>query len=206
MQTGCAGSAGPSRRPAGAEPAPRAPRRGRTVLRLTPATSATGSRRRPGRAAPPAARDPGEPGAAGEPALDSSAAPADPSAGGAPALPSPAAAVPSPAAPSLTDGEPRMSCVRQTTARRLDAALASVADAAGLAQEVAMLRASIRRLAQPAGETAEQIKVLAELRHQIEALCTALKTQQALAGDDNIRAAELARVLDDLGDRLGASR
>lgn len=84
--------------------------------------------------------------------------------------------------------------------------LAAAADPDGLAQEVALLRASIRRLAQPDGETAEQIKVLAELRHQIEALCTALKTQQALVGDDKTRGAALNRLLDDLGEELGVAR
>jgi hypothetical protein len=73
----------------------------------------------------------------------------------------------------------------------------------GLAQEVALLRAAIHRLAGPGGEAAEQVKVLAELRHQVEALCTALKTQHALATSGDARAAELARALDELGDRLG---
>ena len=84
--------------------------------------------------------------------------------------------------------------------------LNAVADVTGLAQEVALLRASIRRLAQPDTETAEHVKVLAELRHQIEALCTALKTQQTLEGNGDARAAELARVLDELGDQLGVPR
>lgn len=83
--------------------------------------------------------------------------------------------------------------------------LAAVADVAGLAEEVALLRAAIRRLAQH-GDAAEQVKVLAELRHQVEALCTALKTQQALDGHDgDARAAELARALDALGDELGGA-
>lgn len=83
---------------------------------------------------------------------------------------------------------------------------AAVANVAGLAEEVALLRASIRRLARH-DDAAEQVKVLAELRHQVEALCTALRTQQALAGHDgDTRAAELARALDALGDELGVPR
>jgi hypothetical protein len=78
--------------------------------------------------------------------------------------------------------------------------------AEGLTQEVKLLRDSIRRLAKPDGESAERIKVLAELRHQIEALCTALKTQQALQENGEARAAELARALEALGDQLGVPR
>jgi len=84
--------------------------------------------------------------------------------------------------------------------------LAAVADVAGLAEEVALLRASIRQLAQHA-DAAERVKVLAEMRHQVEALCTALKTQQALDGrSGDARAAELAQALDALGDELGVPR
>ncbi len=84
--------------------------------------------------------------------------------------------------------------------------LAAVADVAGLTEEVALLRASIRQLAQHA-DAAERVKVLAEMRHQVEALCTALKTQQALDGHSgDARAAELARALDALGDELGVPR
>ena len=84
--------------------------------------------------------------------------------------------------------------------------LAAVADVEGLTEEVAMLRASIRELAHPHGDLSEHVKILAELRHQIEALCSALKTQQALRGrDGDERAADLTRVLEDLGDRLGVS-
>jgi hypothetical protein len=84
--------------------------------------------------------------------------------------------------------------------------LKAVADVAGLEQEVAVLRASIRQLANN-GDMATHVKVLAELRHQIEALCRALKTQQALEGHDgDERAAEMARVLEELGDELGVSR
>jgi hypothetical protein len=98
----------------------------------------------------------------------------------------------------------RKAAPRIVSALTLD--LAAVADVEGLAQEVALLRASIRRLAQPDAGTAEHVKVLAELRHQVEALCTALKTQQALEGNGDARAAELARVLDELGDQLGVPR
>jgi hypothetical protein len=82
----------------------------------------------------------------------------------------------------------------------------AVADIDGLEQEVAVLRASIRQLAND-GETAAHVKVLAELRHQIEALCRVLKTQQSLSGrDGDARAAELEQVLEELGDQLGVSR
>lgn len=84
--------------------------------------------------------------------------------------------------------------------------LKAVADVDGLEQEVAVLRASIRHLANN-GDMAVHVKVLAELRHQIEALCRVLKTQQSLAGHDgDARAAEMARVLEELGDELGVSR
>lgn len=84
--------------------------------------------------------------------------------------------------------------------------LKAVADADGLAEEVAVLRASIRQLSQN-GDMAVHVKVLAELRHQIEALCRALKTQQALEEHDGgARAAELTRVLEELGDELGVPR
>jgi chemotaxis protein histidine kinase CheA len=88
---------------------------------------------------------------------------------------------------------------------RLD--VGAVANIEGLAQEVAVLRASIRQLAEPDTNTGEHVKILAELRHQVEALCRALKTQQALAGrESSTRADELARVLDELGDELGVPR
>jgi hypothetical protein len=84
--------------------------------------------------------------------------------------------------------------------------LQAVADVDGLEQEVAVLRASIRQLAND-GQIAAHVRVLAELRHQIEALCRALKTQQSLGGHDgDARAAELAQVLEELGDQLGVSR
>ena len=84
--------------------------------------------------------------------------------------------------------------------------LKSVADVEGLAEEVAVLRASIRQLAQN-GDMAVHVKVLAELRHQIETLGRTLKTQQSLEEHDGgARAAELTRVLEELGDELGVSR
>src|SRR3954453_12557588 len=57
--------------------------------------------------------------------------------------------------------------------------LAAVADVDGLVQEVTMLRAAIRRLVGKDG-SANDVRVLAELRHQVEALCRALKTQKEL--------------------------
>jgi hypothetical protein len=82
----------------------------------------------------------------------------------------------------------------------------AVAGVEGLEQEVAVLRASIQRLAN-SDDMDVHVKVLAELRHQIEALCTALKTQQALAGRGrDAREAEMARVLEELGDELGVQR
>ena len=120
------------------------------------------------------------------------------------------------AAPETT---PRRS---QRTGRRAKAAvdasaltldLEAVADVEGLAEEVAMLRASIRELVHPHGggaDLAEHVKILAELRHQVEALCSTLKAQQALEGAGGRRggvsAAELTRTLDELGDRLGVPR
>jgi hypothetical protein len=82
-----------------------------------------------------------------------------------------------------------------------------VAGIEGLAQEVAILRASIRELAQSDDDVGQHVKILAELRHQVEALCTALKTQHTLEEhDDSAQAAALARVLDELGDELGVPR
>ena len=82
---------------------------------------------------------------------------------------------------------------------------APVADVEGIKEEIALLRAAIRRLAGD-GDVAGQVKALAELRHQIDTLCTALKTQRALAGpDSDAVSATLARVLEELGDELGVS-
>ncbi len=84
--------------------------------------------------------------------------------------------------------------------------LQAVADVDGLEQEVAVLRASIRQLANNDG-VAAHVKVLAELRHQIETLCRALKAQQSLEGHNgDARAAEMTRVLEELGDELGVPR
>jgi hypothetical protein len=84
--------------------------------------------------------------------------------------------------------------------------VAAVAGVEGLAEEVAILRASIRHLAD-GGEMAAHVKALAELRHQIEALCRVLKTQQSLAGrGDDERAAMIERVLEELGDKLGGAQ
>jgi hypothetical protein len=81
--------------------------------------------------------------------------------------------------------------------------LDAVANVEGLTQEVRLLRAAIRRLAE-SGDAAGDVKVLAELRHQVETLCRALKTQQSLDGHaGDALASELAQVLDELGDGLG---
>lgn len=79
----------------------------------------------------------------------------------------------------------------------------AVADAEGLQDEAALLRAAIRRLAADA-DAGVDVKRLAELRHQIEALCTVLKTQKALdrSGADALDAL-LADVLEELGDEIG---
>ena len=83
----------------------------------------------------------------------------------------------------------------------------AVADVDGLEQEVSVLRASIRHLASGDDDVDSHVKVLAELRHQIEALCRALKTQQALEGSDGGgRTAEMRRALEELGDDLGVAR
>jgi hypothetical protein len=85
--------------------------------------------------------------------------------------------------------------------------LAALANVVGLKEEVVLLRASIRELAQPGTDAAEHVKILAELRHQIEALCITLKTQQALDGrGGHERRAALDRVLEELGDDVGVSR
>ena len=92
---------------------------------------------------------------------------------------------------------------RSASALMLD--LEAVAHVEGLTEEVAMLRASIRELAHPRGDLSEHVKILAELRHQVEALCSTLKAQQALESREG-GPADLNQTLDDLGDRLGVSR
>jgi hypothetical protein len=95
---------------------------------------------------------------------------------------------------------------RSVAALQLD--LDAVAHVEGLAEEVAMLRASIRELAHPRGnlgDLSEHVKILAELRHQVEALCSTLKAQQALEGRAG-GATDLNQTLDELGDRLGVAR
>ena len=81
----------------------------------------------------------------------------------------------------------------------------AVAGVVGLGHEVALLRAAIRRLAAKKS-AAPHVKTLAELRHQVEALCTALKTQHALDGRGDDLSADLARSLEALGDELGVPR
>lgn len=90
----------------------------------------------------------------------------------------------------------------------LDLDLESVADVEGLKEEVTVLRAAIRKLTEPGIDSAEHVKILAELRHQIEALCTTLKTQQALDGHEGRHplTAALERVLEELGDDVGVAR
>ena len=84
---------------------------------------------------------------------------------------------------------------------RLDPA--AVANVEGLEEEVALLRAAIRRLADD-GDVAGHVKTLVELRLQIAALCTALKTQRALSGGEaDAISAALARVLEELGNEVG---
>jgi hypothetical protein len=79
----------------------------------------------------------------------------------------------------------------------------AVADVEGLQDEAALLRAAIRRLAADA-DAGVDVKRLAELRHQIEALCTVLKTQKALDGPGAAALdALLADVLEELGDEIG---
>ena len=83
---------------------------------------------------------------------------------------------------------------------------AATADVAGLDQEVALLRAAIRRLA-GGDDATDQVKALAELRHQIDTLCTALKTQRALSGDAaDVVSKALAQVLEEIGDGMGVPK
>ena len=109
-------------------------------------------------------------------------------------------------APSSAPAKGKRSSKSARPMSKLVLDLGAVADAEGLAQEVAVLRASIRQLANN-GDMDVHVKVLAELRHQIEALCRALKTQQSLEGPEgNSRVAEMRRVLEELGDDLGVAR
>lgn len=87
----------------------------------------------------------------------------------------------------------------------LDLKPEEVTGAVGLTHEVTLLRAAIRRLAGKKNAV-PHVKTLAELRHQVEALCTALKTQRALADREDDLSADLARALEALGDELGVPR
>ena len=71
-----------------------------------------------------------------------------------------------------------------------------------LVEEVGLLRAAIRRLAET-GDEAEDVKVLAELRLQVEALGRALKTQRALGGDTQAELVQTLAEIDDGIARLG---
>jgi len=77
---------------------------------------------------------------------------------------------------------------------------ATVVDATGLAHEVALVRAAIRQLADD-DSLDERMKMLAELRHQVETLCRVLKTQRAL--DHAAASTSLAEMLEEIGDELG---
>lgn len=122
------------------------------------------------------------------------------------------APAPEPMAEHRTQAPKRPKPAKETAAARaarsasgLMLDLEAVAHVEGLAEEVAMLRASIRELAHPRGDLSEHVKILAELRHQVEALCSTLKAQQALESREG-GPADLNRTLDELGDRLGVSR
>ena len=109
-------------------------------------------------------------------------------------------------APSSAPAKGKQNLKSDRPVSKLVLDLNAVADLDGLAQEVAVLRASIQQLANN-GDMDVHVKVLAELRHQIEALCRALKTQQSLEGTDGDgRVAEMRRVLEELGDDLGVAR
>ena len=136
---------------------------------------------------------------------------------------------PSPAHPSPPDAAPRGAAEgppatpppeRRTRAARsrkaglagsdgpvplLQLDLTAVDGVQGLGHEVTLLRAAIRRLVAKE-DVAPHVKTLAELRHQVEALCTALKTQHALDGRGDDLSADLARALEELGDELGVPR
>lgn len=114
---------------------------------------------------------------------------------------SPSSASEKPARQSKTSSEasPRPAA---RPASKLVLDLQAVADVDGLEEEVSVLRASIRHLASGDGDVDSHVKVLAELRHQIEALCRALKTRQSLVGaDGDERAAAMDRALEELDDR-----
>jgi len=115
--------------------------------------------------------------------------------------PTPKAATTKAAAPR-PPRPPAASRIRRTPLR-LDVAAVSQAD--GLVHEVRLLRAAIRRLADEEDAT-PHVKTLAELRHQVEALCTVLKTQHTLDGRGDDLSADLARALEELGDELGVPR
>jgi len=68
----------------------------------------------------------------------------------------------------------------------------------GLTEEVALLRAAIRRLA--CAEPDDTLRDLAELRQQVVSLSAALRTRHGLARATS--ASRLARVLDELGAEL----
>ena len=101
-------------------------------------------------------------------------------------------------APTATDRPP------SDRPLRLD--VVAVSGLKGLEAETAFLRAAARRLA--AGEaTDDEVKRLAELRHQVEALGRTLKTQRGLdGGEADALSATLARVLEQLGDEMGVPR
>ena len=77
---------------------------------------------------------------------------------------------------------------------------ATLVDATGLADEVALVRAAIRQLGDD-DTVDERMKILAELRHQVETLCRALKTQRAL--DHDAGSTSLAEMLEELGNQMG---
>ena len=105
--------------------------------------------------------------------------------------------------PSSTQASTRAGRLRRARALRLDPATGSGLD---LTHEVGLLRAAIRRLARDE-EVATHVKTLAELHHQVDTLCTTLRTQHDLDGsDEDTVSAVLARTLEELGDELGVPR
>ena len=98
---------------------------------------------------------------------------------------------------------------------------AAVAGIVGIDQEVALLRAAIRRLIKDDDgkardgkadddktlEAEARVEALAELRHQVDSLCTALKTQRALDGRPaDVVETAVARALELLGDQMGVPK